>query len=442
MPIGETLAEQRHRLTLAAHLMCAASILQAEWEANDDVAESRDLIRPGLLARLLRICRTHAIDRIAMGHVLMAEAQSARQSDLCYLEWLTKEVELSLAPYAAGIIRYIRQQRDLLPREQAIGLAYLGIAFGQKADDRAKLATLLSTLTQGIPLRLVSPVLPDKSEYLTNGQRAVLERVTELGDAFFANERLGPLRPRLFPLLGGATGAGKTFLIRKAAARLKAAFITITAGEWIPQGAAAEYEATCYSILHKVAAHDRVIVCIDELDKVRLDSDSTWGRSVASDLWRTLDHELPIAAYLRSPRSTLHGVDISEDQLTQKVPSTLWFVGIGTWQANFETSPTIGFSSQNLVTRVLEGKTIQRSQTIPVELLLRFHPDVIQLTYPTPEETEEVFRACGLTEAAQNAGLKLDPQRHDWRGGMRSVEALWAEIAILRRRHHARISNE
>jgi hypothetical protein len=178
------------------------------------------------------------------------------------------------------------------------------------------------------------------------------------------------------------------------------------------------------------------------LDKVRLDSESTWGRSVASDLWRTLDHELPIAAYLRSPRSTLHGVDISEDKLAQKVPSTLWFVGIGTWQASFETSPTIGFSPQNQLTRVLEGKTIQRSQTIPVELLLRFHPDVIQLTYPTLEETEEVFRACGLTEAAQNAGLKLDPQRHDWRGGMRSVEALWAEIAILRRRHHARISNE
>ncbi len=442
MPIGETFAQQRHRLTLAAHLMCAASILQAEWEATDGVTTSKNLIRPGLLARLHRVCRTHEIDRIAMGHVLMAEAQNARQSDLCYLGWLTREVELSLTMYAAGVLRYIRQQRDLLAREQAIALAYLGIAFGEKADDREKLATLLSILTQGSPIRLVPPALPNKAEYLTNRQRVVLERVTELGDAFFANEQLGPLRPRLFPLLSGATGAGKTFLIRKAAARLKAEFISLTVGDWIPQGAAAEYEATCYTILQKVAAHERVIVCIDELDKIRLDSESTWGRSVASDLWRALDHELPVGAYLRSPRSTIHGVEISEEKLAKKIPSTLWFVGIGTWQATFETKPIIGFSPLNQACQPLEGKAIQRSQTIPVELLLRFHPTVIQLTYPAPEETEEIFRACGLTEAAQNVGMKLVPEQHDWRGGMRSVEALWAEIAILRRRNQVKIYHE
>lgn len=438
MPIGETVAQQRQRLTLTAHLMCAASLLQAEWESDDNVATGRTLVRPGLLSRIHRICRTREIDRIAMGHVLMAEAQRARQGNLCYLEWLTREVELSLTAYAGGVLRYIRQQRDLLPKEQAIALAYLGLSFGDNSSDRAKLATLLSSITQGCSLRLVPPAITDKSEYLTRYQREALDRITDLADAFFANEQMGPLRPRLFPLLAGETGVGKTFLLRKAAARMKAELISITVGDWIPQGANPEFEATAYTILGKVALHDRVIVCVDELDKVRLDSESTWGRSVASDLWRALDHELPVAAYLRSPRSTVHGVDISEEQLTKKIPSTLWFAGIGTWQAYFETKQAMGFSPLPECAHTLSGRTIQHTQTIPTELLLRFHPQVLHLPYPSPHETECIFRESGLTAAAAAVGLKLDPHGHDWRGGMRSVEALWAEIAILRRKHHSK----
>ena len=241
MPVGETLAQQRQRLTLTAHLMSAASLLQAEWELDDSVG--RNLVRPGLLARIQRICRTHDIDRIAMGHVLMAEAQNARQGDLRYLEWLTREVELSLAAYASGILRYIRHQHDLLTKEQAIALAYLGISFGEKPIDRVKLTILLSSISQGSTLRLVPPALAEKSEYLTRNQRTLLDRIVELADAFFANEPLGPLRPRLFPLLAGETGAGKTFLLRKAAVRLNAELISVTVGDWVPQGASADYEA-------------------------------------------------------------------------------------------------------------------------------------------------------------------------------------------------------
>lgn len=438
MPIGETVAQQRHRLTLTAHLICAASLLQAEWESDEKISIRPNFIRPSLLTRLQRICRTRDIGRTAMGHVLMAEAQSARQGDLRYLEWLTREVELTLSGHTTGVLRYIRQQGDLLPKEQAIALAYLGISLGEDSPDRARLITLLSSLSQGCALRLVPSTPAEKSEYLTSNQKAVLERVTELADAFFANEALGPVRPRLFPLIAGATGAGKTFLIRKAATRLKAEFISITAGDWIPQGANADYEATTFTILGKVAAHDRVIVCIDELDKLRLDSESTWGRSVASDLWRALDHELPVASYLRSARSTIHGVDISEEKLRKKIPTTLWFAGIGTWQSHFEIKKVTGFSPESLGSERLSGGAIQRSQTVPTELLLRFHPEVLNLPYPAPHETETIFRQSGLTEAAARVGLSLDPRSHDWRGGMRSVEALWAEIAILLRRQQAK----
>jgi hypothetical protein len=102
------MAQQRQRLTLTAHLMCAASLLQAEWESDDMAIDRGPRIRPGLLARIRRICRTQAIDTIAMGHVLIAEAHTARHGDLLYLEWLTREVELSLAGYAAGVLRYLQ----------------------------------------------------------------------------------------------------------------------------------------------------------------------------------------------------------------------------------------------------------------------------------------------------------------------------------------------
>ncbi len=277
---------------------------------------------------------------------------------------------------------------------------------------------------------------------MTGRQKEVLARVLELADTFFANEHLGSIRPRLFPLLGGATGAGKTFLIRKAAAVLKAEFVSITVGDWIPQGAGADYEPTAYTILAKVATNDRVVVCIDEVDKVRLDSDSTWGRSVASDLWRALDHNLPIAAFLRSARSTLHGVEISEKKLTDKIPSTLWFAGVGTWQVHYEHKSVMGFSSKALMPEKLQSGLIQKTNTIPSELLLRFHPEVIELSHPASGETEELFRATGLAAAAASVGLSLDPLRHDWRGGMRSIEAIWAEVAIRRRKQRARILNE
>jgi hypothetical protein len=439
---GETVTQQRRRVKLAAHLMSAAAILQFEWEAMDETTPTRDLIRPGLLTRLQRICRTREINRATLGHILVAEAQRARSEDIFYLEWLTREIELTLTSFANGVVRYVRQQRDLLQREHAMSLVYLCIANTQIAADRAKLILLLSGLSQGSSLPLMPPPISGNAEYLTGRQMKAIGRLLELADAFYAKEFLGPVRPRLFPLLGGASGVGKTFLVKKAAALLKAEFLSVTAGDWIPMGANQEFEATAFTILAKVACHERVVVCIDEIDKVRLDTDSAWGRSVASDLWRALDHSLPVAAYLRSPRSSLHGVDLSEDKLAKRIPAVLWFVGAGTWQTHYEQKSGIGFSQGAKKIEQLEGRLIQRTNTIPSELLLRFHPEVIELAHPTPEESVEVFRSSGLTEAAVNVGLRLDPVTHEWRGGMRSLEAIWAEIAILRRKQHTSIFNE
>lgn len=437
MPIGESISDQKARMRLVAQSLSVASILQEEWATNTGALRPGDILAPNLLCRIARIRRRKNLDPVALGALLMNEVHHARSADLKYLSWFTREAELCLIRHPIGLNRYLREQRKSLPKERKIALLFFGISLAKETSDRGRLVSLLASGYLDANKELSEPSPQTKSEpILTQNQQSVLSRLTDLADAFFTQEMMGPIRPRLFPLVAGPTGVGKSFLAKQTAQRLNASFISLTTGDWVPIGAAADYEASLYTILAKLAHNERLVLCLDEMDKVRLDVDGSWGRSVASDIWRVLDLNLPVAAFLKSPRATLQSVDISEEKLRARVAAGLWIVGAGTWQTLHEIRPQMGFTSNapQQATR-LTAATIARHSQIPTELLMRFHPEVLHVAYPTCEETTAIYRDSGLTIAAASVGLTLEPALHDWsKGGMRTLESLWGEVAIRRRK--------
>ena len=66
---------------------------------------------------------------------------------------------------------------------------------------------------------------------------------------------------------------------------------------------------------------------------------------------------------------------------------------------------------------------------IPKELLHRFS-HTLPVSYPEPSETEEIYHASGITKMAEELGVTLDPEAHDWTGGMRSIERICTDLAV------------
>lgn len=57
------------------------------------------------------------------------------------------------------------------------------------------------------------------------------------------------------------------------------------------------------------------------------------------------------------------------------------------------------------------------------------------MAYPSSQETAEIYQKSGLSQAALDVGIDLCPAAHDWtKGGIRSLEAIWAEVAIRQRK--------
>lgn len=437
MPIGETIAQQSQRTSMAARAVAGAALLREELQRQEANEHTQQILAPGFLSRVARLAERRDLGSEDIGALLFEEVFQARRKDRALLAWILHQVEYSLTLYPGALIRYLEEQGSLLPPKRETALLFFAVAHATDESARNHLLERLAKVSSSFAnLRAPGYRADTSGQFFTAQQRKVLTRLLELADAFYAQATGGPVRPRLFPLIIGPTGCGKTHLVRSVASALGCAFISVTAGDWIVQGAAAEYEPTTYSILTAVAHNKRVILFLDEFDKLRGDWDSTWGRSVSTDIWRTLDHQLPIAAFLKSPRSTIADVESTESELTKRVSQSLWIVAAGTWQSSFDAKPTMGFGAERYqAPKAFSADSLVGTQTVPTELLRRFHPELLCLQYPTRAETRELLRVSGLLDAATEVGLLIDVENHDWsQGGMRSLEALWAEVAIRRRK--------
>lgn len=236
--------------------------------------------------------------------------------------------------------------------------------------------------------------------HLNRSQKSAFDQLIALGRLKFSavphpNLRI---RPRILPLLYGPTGAGKSFLAEHLAVDLAAHFLRVEIANWIPVGAR-DAEYTTATVRNALAKFDRLILFIDELDKLSLDS-SSWNRSVQAEVWATLDLSIRTDHFL--------------------------ILGAGTWQHEHDRR-SVGFGNQKQ--RIEFGR-------VPKELLLRFS-HFFALAYPCPVETAEIFRACGIQQLADEMGYPLESTKHDWTGGMRSIERLCTTLLLAQAERNA-----
>ena len=233
-------------------------------------------------------------------------------------------------------------------------------------------------------------------EFIPCTQRIVLDRLVEMGRAKFRAGWIQGLhvRPRIIPLLYGPTGAGKTFLARHAAQILEARFVKVEVANWIPVGAR-DCTFTVTEISNALSGDGNLVLLIDEIDKL-VQVGHNWDRSIQAEVYAQLD------------------LAVSTDRLL--------VIGAGTWQHEHgRRTPGFGHKERGV-----------EFGGIPKELLHRFsHP--MAVAYPSLAETKDIYIRTGIQKLADEVGVTLDPELHDWTGGMRSIERVCTDLVLQRK---------
>jgi len=278
---------------------------------------------------------------------------------------------------------------------------------------------------------------------LSKTQTEVFEKLSRLAHLQFTGTHAqGPLNPRIFPLIAGPTGAGKSFLVRRIAASISADYQQVTFGNWMPMGINDRQGIpTTYSILDRLREHQWLVFHVDELDKLELEFGQQWSRSIANDLWNVLDYRLPLTEWAQS-RSVRPD---EAEHLALTLRDRLWIVGSGTWQKVFETpddtlsrspvgfarSPATPDTQHDLQARILAQRLI------PTELTARFHSELLILHYPrTLQEIQDLLDTTGVSELAARTGTPIDPASISFKEqGMRVIESLYCDLLLQQQDH-------
>lgn len=363
-------------------------------------------------------------------------------------QWLGQQESPRYVDLAARVLAesagdlFLRLERKVTDCGLSVGAfaaaRYLALQSGQirRTKDGRILAVSgvfesASTLTGGSP-QVDSKLLHVAPPRMYRSQRLAYERCVALGRLHFSGRaREALIQPRTYPLLMGATGVGKTYLVRAIADALSAHLVFLSFGRFMPAGAR-DARQTLFVILDALVAHQRVVVFLDELDKALTWSDS-WSRSVTNDLWAALDLIFPLAAYHADVER--HGKD---KRIEPKDFQRLWFIGAGTWQnltgqrTGIGGTGVIGFG-ERYGARKPESvvEQIRASQDVPPELTARFHSQPVLLTYPQQDEVPQLLMDFGVFELARKAGVNLNGVELDFsKGGVRVIEALVADLLL------------
>jgi len=271
----------------------------------------------------------------------------------------------------------------------------------------------------------------------TQSQQAARNTLLQMGKLFYSGVQILPnLNLRLYPLLIGPTGVGKSQIVRTAANRLGAYYLRICRGDWNVVGSRAG-RPTTYQVLDYVATYPKVLLHIDELDKFSDLQSGDWSAAIAGNLWGLLDGVHPVAEYLRDV--TFGDQPAPTGQELEAKIKNLWIVGSGTWQNVYQNSragSSIGFGRDSNDEKV-GMEAIMSSNLVSRELLNRFNNDAIFLEYPSLEETRCLLNASGITRLAKQLGVKVEPESIDWtHGGMRSLETVATRLALAYHRQN------
>jgi len=265
----------------------------------------------------------------------------------------------------------------------------------------------------------------------TQSQQAARNILLLMGRTFYSGVQIMPdLKLRLYPLLIGPTGVGKSQIVKTVANRLGAHYLRICRGDWNVVGSRAG-RPTTYQVLDYVATYPRVLLHVDELDKFTDLQSGDWSASIAGNLWSMLDGVHPVAEYLRDVNFGDQPAPTGEE-LEAKIKN-LWIVGSGTWQSVYQKSKagsSIGFG-RDLNDEKVGMDAIMASNLVSRELLNRFNNDPVFLEYPSLEETRSLLRESGITRLAKQLGVTVEAESIDWaHGGMRSLETVATRLAL------------
>ena len=136
-------------------------------------------------------------------------------------------------------------------------------------SDPAPLSSIGPAATPGTAVAAGFGSVEVRPMVLTAAQSRALDAMVALGNLFFDGGAAGicAIRPRLFPLLVGPTGAGKSWLVRQAVDQLGGNLLHLTFGNWLPLGTRHE-RSTQFTIIDSLLQFERVVLHVDELDKV------------------------------------------------------------------------------------------------------------------------------------------------------------------------------
>lgn len=266
---------------------------------------------------------------------------------------------------------------------------------------------------------------------LTRSQRAAFARLCAMAEVYFQPPASSALAPRLTPLLIGPTGAGKSAVAKQIAAATGSHLVRVSLSTWTPTGS--RDAPTLRRIGQALTKHERVVLVIDEIDKLSTDT-AAWTRSCAAEVFDLLERE---CVHLLTDN------DADRKCLEPKLRTKLFLLAAGTWQhlqAQRGGPRTLGFGVAGGVSSPppQDITALAIAEGYPAELLGRFHTAPVFLDYPDATETREIFERTGIRTLAESTGRQELLERFTWHPfGLRALESLYTDLLLIQKQQHA-----
>jgi len=206
--------------------------------------------------------------------------------------------------------------------------------------------------------------------FLTQSQQIVEKQLQQMMHLKMMDVK-GAIQPRLNPLIIGASGTGKTGIVKRFCEKHQLELFTASIGTWIVVGAKVD-NYTAPMIARFVETHDSGVIFIDEIDKLtaRHATESAWVGAIAQEIFAMLDADQRLLAM---------GF---EETSIRKLKSKFMLVGAGAFQAGWQASRQISMGFD----RTPESPSVDeiiKSGGIPEEILFRFAEKPLVICNPT-----------------------------------------------------------